>query len=243
MLGLARNRVALVLMVILPIVFYALILATTGSAPVTFLLPSVSSTTAVNVSRRDEALVFMGLAAVGFVSAFLAFHLITRQTDATRRLVLCGYRAWELVAARLTALVCAVAAVSVLSVVLLRMLFHPSHTGGVLAGFILVGLVYGCAGLLVGAMVKRDLEGMLAIVLITNVDVGWLQNPIFYSTSEHREIIRVLPAYFPAQVAMTSAFSDYATTAAVFGSLGYAAGLLIVALLLYGARMRIAPSD
>lgn len=238
-LALLRNRIAMTLMFLLPILFYAIIAVTTGDAPIAFLLASVSDHTLVTVSRKREGLVFMGSGAVGFISAFLAFHLINRQAEVSRRLLVCGYRAWELIVARLAVLACAVGLVSLLSGLLLRAFFAPLHLGTVIAGFVLVGLVYGCYGLLAGSFFKHELEGIFSIVLLANVDVGWLQNPIFYTDSHHREIIQSLPAYFPAQVSMTAAFSDFAVGRAVVGSLGYGTALAIVAIVVFWSRMHI----
>jgi hypothetical protein len=240
-LGLLRNRVALTLVVLLPVIFYLLIEVTTGDAPTTFLLPIVSDHTIVTVSRKHEALVFMGLAAVGFLSAFLGLHLVSRQGEVSRRLILCGYRPSTLVLARLAVLGGAVVFVSLFTGALLRGFFVPKHLGSVVVGLALVGYVYGCCGLLAGSLFKRELEGILSIVLITNIDVGWLQNPIFYTASEHREFIYALPAYFAAQVAMTSAFADYQVWRGVVGSVAYGSALLLVAVALFWQRMHVSP--
>lgn len=237
-LVLLRNRIAVALIFILPTLFYALIAITTSDALIGFLLPSVTDHTMVLVSRKHEGLVFMGLAAVGFVSAFLGFHLISRQAETSRRLLLCGYRSWEVIAARLSVLAVAVVLVSIFSGLLLRTFFAPQHLVAVVAGFVLVGLVYGCYGLVAGSLFKRELEGILSIVLLTNIDVAWLQNPIFYTSSEHREVIHALPAYFPAQVSMIGAFSDFSVQRAVLCSLAYGASLLLVALVIFWSRMK-----
>jgi hypothetical protein len=238
-LTLLRNRVALVLFVLLPVLFYVLILITTTDAPVTFLLPAVSASAAVEVSRRDEALVFMGLAAVGFVSGFLGLYLINRQAEVNRRLLLCGYRASQLVIARLLVLGCAVALVSTFSGLLLLCFFSPRHLATTVLGFVLVGFVYGCYGLLAGSIFKRELEGVLSIVLLANVDVAWLQNPIFYSESKNKLVIRFLPAHFPSQVSMIGAFSDHAVRSAVGVSLAYGSLLLALAVLVFWWRMHV----
>ena len=182
---LLRNRVALTLFVVLPVLFYLLIVITTTDAPVAFTLAAVSADTMIEVSRREEALVFMGLAAVGFISAFLGFYLISRQTEVSRRLLLCGYRSWQVVATRLAVLGCAIVAVSLFCGALLLGFFVPRHVGNVVLGFVLVGTVYGCYGLLAGSIFRRELEGVLSIVLLTNIDVAWLQNPIFYTESKN----------------------------------------------------------
>ncbi len=238
-LVLVRNRVALTLFVLLPVLFYTLILITTTDAPVAFTLPAVSATTMIDVSRREEALVFMGLAAVGFVSAFLGLYLMSRQAEVNRRLLLCGYRAWELVLSRLLVLGCAIGAVSVFSGLLLQICFAPRHLLLTIVGFFLVGTVYGCYGLLAGSIFRRELEGVLSIVLLANIDVAWLQNPIFYTESKNKLVIRCLPAHFPSQVSMIGAFSDYSIRWAVLASLAYGAVLLSLAVLVFWWRMRI----
>jgi ABC-2 type transport system permease protein len=236
---LLRNRVAMALLVILPLLFYALIAITTGKQPTPFILSAVSETTRVVVPRDHEGLVFMGLAAVGFVSAFLGFHLIARQEEASRRLVLCGYRPWQLVLARLAALLIAVVAVSVISCVMLRGFFAPAHLLGTFVGLVLVGLVYGCYGLLAGALFPRELEGILSIVLLTNVDLAWLQNPVYYTEAQNRAVIRALPGYWPAQAGMIASFSDHSISRAAVMSLLYAAALLVVAVSLFWRRMHL----
>ena len=236
---LLRNRVALTLFVLLPVLFYALIAITTTDAPVTFVLAAVSADTSIEVSRRQEAIVFMGLAAVGFISAFLGFYLISRQTEVSRRLLLCGYRSWELVVARLAVLACAIVAISLFSGTLLLSFFTPQHIGLVMLGFALVGMVYGCYGLLAGSIFHRELEGVLSIVLLTNIDVAWLQNPIFYTESKNRFVIQWLPAHMPSQVSMIGAFTDHPVLMPVALSILYGATLLMFAVLIFWWRMRI----
>ncbi len=236
---LLRNRIALTLFVLLPVLFYALIAITTTDAPVAFTLAAVSGDTIIEVSRREEAIVFMGLAAVGFVSAFLGFYLISRQTEVSRRLLLCGYRSWEIVVARLAVLGCAIVAVALFSGALLLTFFSPQHLTQVVLGFALVGAVYGCYGLLAGSIFHRELEGVLSIVLLTNIDVAWLQNPIFYTESKNKFVIQWLPAHMPSQVSMIGAFTDHSVGFPVAASIAYGTALLLLAVMVFWWRMRI----
>ncbi len=104
-------------------------------------------------------------------------------------------------------------------------------------GFILIGYVYGCYGLLVGAVFRSELEGILLIVLLTNIDVGWLQNPIFYSEAQNKAIIRWLPAFFPSQSSMISAFTDHSIWKSVLLSICYGSIFLIAALLVFWRKI------
>ena len=120
----------------------------------------------------------------------------------------------------------------------LRIFFVPKHLGSVLAGLVLVGYVYGCYGLLIGALWERELESIFSVILLTNVDVGWLQNPLFYTEAENKAIVHYLPAYFPVQVAMTGAFTDNDIGQSVLASLAYGTALLVFALALFWRRVR-----
>ena len=75
------------------------------------------------------------------------------------------------------------------------------------------------------------------IVLLANIDAGWLQNPIYYADAQNTEIIRALPAYFPSQISMVAAFSDHSVTVPIAASVGYGLGLLFLALIVHRWRM------
>ncbi len=77
-----------------------------------------------------------------------------------------------------------------------------------------------------------------SVVLLTNIDVGWLQNPIFYTEATYREVIRYLPGYFPSQVATVAAFTPASLSAPILGALGYAGGLLLLAAAMSAYKLR-----
>lgn len=235
---LARNRTALLLLVLIPAVFLAFVELTTGDRTITFQLPSAGPPGLVSASQRHEALVFVGLAAVGVLTAFVALDLLQRDLAVTHRLVRCGFRPREVVAARLAVLAAVVVLIATLLAALVATRFAPARPGAVWLGFLLGGWVYGCYGLLVGALVRRELEGILVVVLLANLDVGWLQNPIYYADARHRAILRGLPAHFPSQVSMMAAFTDRPVAGAVLLALAYGAVLLLLALLVFRRRMR-----
>jgi hypothetical protein len=91
----------------------------------------------------------------------------------------------------------------------------------------------------VGALFKRELEGILFIVLLANIDAGWLQNPIYYADAQNKAIIRHLPAYFPSQVSMASAFTEHSILNPLVGSLIYGSLLLLAAMGIFWWRMRL----
>jgi hypothetical protein len=236
---LLRSRIVLILLLTIPTIFYTIVGLTSTERTVAFRLASVSENTIASVSERSEALVFIGLAAVGLLTAFVAMTFVQKGVDTNHRLVLCGYRPSELVAAKLAALMCVTFFVGAYVCAALPIFFRPTRVLGTFLGFLLGGWVYGCYGLLVGAVVRRELEGILCVALLANIDVGWLQNPLYYSEAQNRAIIRWLPAYFPSQVSMVSAFSDHSVEGALLGGLAYGGVFLVVAMALFWRRMRM----
>jgi len=234
-----RSRIALILFFVIPSVFYAVILLITTHRPIAFRLASISLKSLITVSQRDEAMVFIGLAAVGVLTSFLALHLTQKHAEVNRRLVLAGYRTTELLVSKFLALVAVIALVGLYVGAITPIFFKPLRFGPVLLGFMMAGYVYGAYGMLVGAIFRRELEGILFIVLLANLDIGWLQNPIYYFEAQNKAVIRSLPAYFPSQLSMVSAFTYESVLRPLLGSLAYGTALLAAALLLYSLRMRL----
>lgn len=235
---LLRRRVVLLMLLVVPTVFLGLTHLTTSEEPLSFLLPSLGEGQFVVVAQRAEALVFVALAAVGALSAFLALGLGQRDAEASFRLVLCGYRPAELAAARLAVLAAAILAVSLWVSLLLRLAFAPQRAAVLLLGLVLCGWVYAGYGLLVGSLLRQELEGVLFVVLLVNVDVGWLQNPLYYTYAQHRALIRALPGYFPSQVAVVGAFTGHDPAGPALLSLAYGAAFAALALLVLAVRYR-----
>jgi len=236
---LLRHRVAFLLFFIIPTLFYAVIFLVTTHRQIAFKLASISESAFLTVSQRNEALIFIGLAAVGILTSFLALNLTQKHAVENRRLVLCGFHTSEILLSKFGVLLCVIVGVGCYVGAMLPLLFSPRRFPLVLAGFMMGGYVYGCYGMLVGAIFKRELEGILFIVLLANFDVGWLQNPIYYAEAQNKAIIRYLPGYFPSQLSMVSAFTGHSIVQPLLGSLAYGTVLLIGAMLIFGWRMRI----
>lgn len=235
---LVRNRVAVSLLFVIPTVFYLLIHATTRRRDIQFQLSTLGQEL-LSASERDLSMLFMGMASISGLSAFLSFILVHRPAGADRRLVFEGYRPAELLAAKVVVMAGVSTLVALYVTGLLPFFFRPGRPIGVFLGFLLTSVVYGVLGLAVGAVVRRELEGMLFILLLVNVDAGWLQNPVFYAHAENQQLLRILPGHYPGQVAMLSAFTDRGLLEPTGMALGYAAAGLAVASVLYWLRVRV----
>lgn len=235
---LVRRKIVVILFILIPSVFYALTYLTTDMMNTPFKLAAVTDEPIVMIPARHISFVFLGLASTGLLAAFLSMNLIQRNFEVNRRLVICGYTSSELIVAKLVVMVLIISLLGFYVGGMLWIFFDPTSFFGVIIGFILIGFVYGSYGFLAGVLLKEELEGILVVTLLANIDVGWLQNPIFYAGAMNKDIIRSLPAFYPAQTSVISAFSDYGVTSAVTFSLAYGTVLLLMSLLIYWLKMR-----
>ena len=241
---LARKRLALVLALCVPAVFFCVAFATESNQLVRVRLAAGAGQDRL-VEELDLTLLFVSIAATGLVSAFFASSLIQRQRDANRRLVQCGFQASELIASRLVVLLGIVAATTLLVALALELLrrldlfSNPQFPAGVLLGITAGAFVHGCYGLLVGTLFRQELESIFAILVLINIDAGWLQNPIYYRNAGSKWLIEALPAHFPSQIAYLSAFTAERVGPLLAWAAAYGTVLLLGALALYALRMRV----
>lgn len=235
---LTRKRLVLVLALCVPAVFFAAVFATVGDQLVSVMLAAAAERVTL-VEERRQSLLFISMAATGLISAFFASSLIQRQLDANRRLVLCGFRATELSTARLAVLLGIIAATALYTWFALELFTSPRFPAGVLLGIIVGAFVYGCYGLLVGTLFRRELESIFAILVLINIDAGWLQNPIYYQNAQSKWLIEALPAHYPSQIAHLSAFTSEPIGPLAAYGLAYGTAFLLAALALYAKRMRV----
>lgn len=259
LLDLSRRRIALLLLFLVPALFEAVVLATTASRQAQLTIASLVEDDALiqtpesppdpfdtalddngsrNVDERQLSLVFLGTAAVGFLACFLAFTLVHKRRVVDSRLVLAGYRAHEVLIAKVLVLVVLGLLLAAYETAMLAPWVVPRSPLLVAEGLFFCAITYGCLGLLVGALAHQELEGIFGIVLLTNVDVGWLQNPIYFAHSQRRALIRALPGYGPVQLAVVGAFSDDHPRGALARACAWAVGTLLIALIAFGLRIR-----
>ncbi len=236
---LLRNRVAMMLVFVVPGLFYSMIILTTPNRLISFQLATIHGEMLQEVNERHESLVFIGLAAMCLLTGFVALHLLQKHSDVNRRVILAGLRPSELILSKLFVLLGVITVVSGYLVALLVALYEPRHLLSLIIGFMAGGYVYGCYGLLVGSIFKRELEGILGVVLLANTDPAWLQNPIYYMTAQNQAVIRLLPGFYPEQAVMTAAFTDHSMILSLLGSFFYGTCIMCVALVIYRLKMRI----
>jgi len=239
---LLRRRIVLLLIVIVPAVFLFVVEFTTPERIIPFRLASLKDVVFVEISQKGTSFVFLSNACAGFLVSFIALNLIQRSSSVNHRLIICGYHPVELLLSHLLAVIIVICAIALYMGILFSAFYPIKHKLVFISGIMLMGFVYGCYGLLVGIIIKGELEGVLIIALMANIDAGWLQNPIFYAGATNKIIIQYLPAYYPSQTTIIGAFTDYSALLPAVYSLLYALVLMLLAMLLFLNTMKIKKS-
>ena len=236
---LSRRKIIIISLLVIPLVFLTIVELTAPTRIIPFRLASLDIKMFIRERLKEIALVFFAVTSSGFLVSLIALNLIQVENDVNRRLVICGYHPFEILISNLLALFLLILTIAVYIGLLVSWFVPISHLLMFIVGLMLIGFVYGCYGLAIGSLIKGKLEGVFFIVLLANIDSGWLQNPMYYAEAHNNVIIRYLPAYFPSQSAIIAGFTDYSGTSARFYSIVYGAGFLILALIIFYNKMRI----
>lgn len=238
-LEMIRNKTSLLLILVLPGLFELLIYLTTPNHLVSFELGALKAGDYINVSARSEAFVFMAVVAVAFITGFTGLALAQRSRDTQKRLVLCGLPVYQLFLSRAVVLLILDGLVSIYTAGIVEVNVRSPRFAGITLGLALTGAIYGAYGMFIGVLWKRNIESVLSVVLLTNIDVGWLQNPIFYTEATNKAIIHRLPGYFPTQVAMVAAFTTGPLFKPLIGAVLYAVSIFAIAWMLTRFKIRV----
>jgi len=236
---LVRRRIILISLVVIPVAFLTGVELTASEKIIPFRLASLDEKIFIEHSQKGIALVFFAVANTGFLVSFLALNLIQIDSDVNRRLVICGYHPFELLISNMLSLFLVIFSIAIYIGLLIHGFVSIKHLLLFIFGLTLIGFVYGCYGLIIGSMIKGKLEGILLVFLLANIDVGWLQNPMYYAEAHNNIIIRYLPAYYPSQSVIIAAFTDYSVFNAAFYSILIGSGFLIISMLIFYNKMRL----
>jgi hypothetical protein len=200
------RRTVVVLLVVVPLVFYA--------------------------ARRDD---FQGQA-IRFASLGLAWAVSTVALFATNsvrplepRLRLAGHGSAGLYLGRLTSTVGLGAFVAALYAVLVTLDQETVHPWSAVLALLASGTIAAALGVLVGAVVPRELEGML--VLITIVGLQMIVDPT-------KALAEALPLWSTRELVAHAVDGVGDVDAAIVHWLGYGLGMSLVALAITVVRLR-----
>jgi hypothetical protein len=178
----ARNRVNLLVLLLVPLVF--VVVAAGSLADAAQLLGGAGGGPAVETTTAGWA--------AGFLAGVAMYFQVSAARDTDRRLVIAGLPATRLVAARLlTGLALAVLA-SAVALVALALRTGIDAPARVAAGTLMFAVIYLAIGAVGGAMVRNPVNGTVLILFIWIVDVFF--GPTL--SAGDQAATRVLPTHF-----------------------------------------------
>jgi hypothetical protein len=99
----------------------------------------------------------------------------------------------------------------------------------------LAAATYAALGLLIGVLVRGDLEGFFLIIMISMLDT-FLENPVDNPLA-NKPVLGFFPSYGPTQFAAAGAFHHQVLAGMAAESLAWTAGLAVLGLVVLRLRM------
>ncbi|MFF7074554.1 hypothetical protein OIE43_43955 [Streptomyces pseudovenezuelae] len=232
-----RNRLAGLLLVLFVPVWYLVMDALASGETLDFKLYATGEVLHVDGGRLT--LISAGLNSVTMIAGFVVFDAVRKALAFDRRLVFAGYRQSTLIGAKSLAVALVAAAIALYTALAILFFWRPTAGGwfAVFAGFTVIALTYGALGLVLGVLVKRDLEGFFLIIMGGLMDT-FLQNPLGNPLA-NKPVLQWFPSFGPMQFAAGGAFGHTALWGHLALGLAWAAGLGLLGLLIFRIRTRV----
>ncbi|MFH9657693.1 hypothetical protein ACH4NF_16410 [Streptomyces sp. NPDC017248] len=189
----------------------------------------------VQAPANQVSQVVNALAAVTLVTGFSMFMETFKAGEMDRRLVLAGYPRLQMLLAKITAVALATALVAVYTTAVLRGSLPVQQLGPLTVAVFGAGLAYGGIGLLLGSLVRGELEGFFLVIMLSLVDTG-LQNPVLNVADLTG--LNALPLYGACQSALAAAFTSVTSWSYGLLSFAWSAAAGALALCAFQARTR-----
>ncbi|KWT61534.1 hypothetical protein ADL21_12535 [Streptomyces albus subsp. albus] len=204
-----------------------------SSRTVRFSLDATDTPVAAQANHIGQ--VTNALGAVMMVSGFMTFMETFKAGEMDRRLLLAGYPRGQMLLAKVTAAALIAAALALYTATLLYLTLPVEQLGPLLTAVFGAGLAYGGIGLLLGSLVRGELEGFFLVIMLSLMDTG-LQNPILNVVDVDGRA--ALPLYGANQAALTAAFTRLGPPVHALLPLSWWATASALALLVFHLRTR-----
>ncbi|WP_051163583.1 hypothetical protein [Nocardia brevicatena] len=232
----ARNRFAMLLVAVFIPLFVTLAGLIITDTPVPFRLRDTG--VVLQANGNELAQISGALTAVCLIIGFMMFAATFGSGAFDRRLCMAGYPRVALGLAKIACLVVAAMAVGVYATMALCFSWSPRQPILFVAALFCDAMTYGALGVVFGTLLRREVEGMFAIAMISCFDMV-VQNPIA-SIGADSDVVRWLPSYGAMQAATTAGFSDTTPLTGLAVQLAWFTASALVGLVAFHLRTRSA---
>ncbi|MFF8282387.1 ABC transporter permease [Streptomyces albus] len=206
----ARNRFAMLLVVCFIPTWISLVYLTIPRGAAPFHLAATGERLAPAGNELTQ--ITGALNAVTLVTGFMMFAATFTGGRFDRRLAMAGYPRTHLVLAKAASMVLASALLAAYATAAMCVAWTPKQPWLLAGALVCAALTYGALGVVFGSLLRREVEGMFALVMTSVIDVA-LQNPMVSSGADS-PLTRLLPTYGSVQAATAAGFST--TSAAAY---------------------------
>lgn len=221
----ARTPVLVALLVFLPVYMIGVFV---WLVPDSTIQLTIDGTT-VTVAMSSFAAVFMTPVTVAVLSGIVGLFLMQTSQMADSRLRLAGFRARELVTARIGLLAAGSVIITGASLTVTLFTFTPEKLAPFLCAAVLTGVTYGLLGVITGIVLDR-LPGVYVMLFAPMVDILMFQNPL---ATEPPTWTVALPGNFATDALMQAAFTTGSSLTTLLAAGGYVLMLLSIGVIVF----------
>ncbi|MEY7975854.1 ABC transporter permease [Streptomyces pilosus] len=230
----ARNRFAMVLVALFIPSWISLAYAVIPSRPVAFRLRATGQLLAPAGNQITQ--ITGAINAVTLITGFMMFAVTFNGGRFDRRLAMAGYPRIHLVLAKTTSLALASGTIAVYATAVACTAWSPREPVQLAAALFWGAMTYGALGVVFGSLLRREVEGMFALVMTSLVDVG-LQSPLA-SGGTGSAAVHFLPTYGTMQAATAAGFTHTPLTGDLAVQIGWFTGAALLGLLVFHRRTK-----
>ncbi|MFD9435907.1 ABC transporter permease [Streptomyces sp. NPDC060002] len=230
----ARNRLALLIMVLFVPLWTTLAFTVVARTPLQFRIRSVGRSVVMDGNILLQ--VIGALQALSLVIAFMMFVATARSAQFDQRLVRAGYPRSCLALAKCAALVLMAAVIAAYTTGWMHLFWRPEQPLVLGAGMFMGALIYGGIGMVLAAVLRSELAGMFLAIMISSVDLV-LQNPLINPEADSL-VVRCLPAYGAVQTSVAAGGLQVVPWSSVMLGAGWAVGLAALGMAAFAVRTR-----
>lgn len=232
----SRNRLAALLLVMFVPLWYLLMISIAGDKDLEFKLYSTGQM--LSVDGKHVTLITAGLNSLTMIAGFVVFDAVRKALNFDKRLAFAGFRQSTLIGAKMLAIGIVAGSIALYTALALLIFWRPGFTGWatILLGFVTMTLTYGSLGLLLGVLVKNDLEGFFLIIMGGLTDT-FLQNPLG-NPAANKPVLQYFPSFGPMQFSVGGSLGDTVMWRYFGFGLIWAASFALIGLIVFHFRTR-----